>query len=280
MDNNEGLRPQPDGGPPTARDQAPRRPISLKTKPNPWSRILWFFILSGLILGICIIIPIAMSLAMRLTFDAQVDSDRERGDDRDTVLVGATEETYISSVVSGYKAEFFPVRLEDEKTAFTAIELLYGPILLTGTSLELNGTSTDGTPDFSSDASIRLNSGWTPVFFFIALILIFILVTVVLKKPADVLIFVFILSIIWVLWSLLVWAVAGVVLGPVNELLNRLLTEEQGSARYSMAFLPIMTASLRVFIVGIVVWFLTLLYNKAKSDNQHITVKPKAGSIL
>lgn len=275
MDNIERQRPQAEGGPPTARGQAPRRPISSKTKPNPWSRIMWFFILSGLILGICIIIPIAMSLAMRLTFDAQVDSEHERGDDRDIVLVGATEETYISSVVSGYKAEFLPVRLADEKTAFTVIELLYGPILLTGTSLQLTGTSTDSIPDFSSEASIKLNSGWTPVFFFSALILIFILVAVVLKKPADVLIFVFILSIVWILWSLLVWAVAGVVLGSVNELLNRLLTEEQGSAKYSMAFLPIMIASLRIFIVGIVIWFLTVLYNKAKSDNQNITVAPK-----
>lgn len=239
--------------------------------------MLWFLIVSVVMLVIAMILPVTLSPFMQLYFKAKVESIGQSNGASIHLLPGSEEETYKSTIAAEYNADFTPNRLENDKNTFTSLEILFGPALVTGSPLNLVGTSTENRPDFSSNASIHFQKFWMPIVFYLILIALIVLLGLILKKQSEVFKFIVVLTIIWALWALIAWLVSGISLGRVSDMLNQLLTDEQGNARYTLDFLSVILAPVRIFIVGIVVMTLASMFRKVKTDNTKNGYTPVKG---
>lgn len=244
----------------------PPPPSGAKSRTNPWFKLLWYLIISIVLLVVSMILPLIFSPSMQLNFNARVESIGEWDGDTSHILDGATEEIYVSSITAEYISNFSANNLDVEKSTFRVIEFLYGPVLVTGSPLLLVGTPTDENPEFASNAEIKFSTFWMQGIFYVIFIVVLILMGVILKKQPEILKFIIILTVVWALWALIAYASKGMALGKVSTLLNQLLTEEQGSANYSLTLLSVMFAPVKVFIVGVVIMVLASLFRKAKSE--------------
>ena len=257
------------------RDKAARQGTSHRnpssgsaSKKSPLVSWMWYIIGSVILLIVSMILPIVLSPSMQMYFRAKVESVGESDGAFIDLLPGSVEETLRTTNATEYKARFTPRQLENDRGTFTFIEILYGPVLVTGSPLNLVGTSTENDPDFSSNTVVNFSTFWLPGLFYIILIVVLILMLGVVKKQPEAIKFVITLTIIWILWALIAWVVSGMAFGKVSDMLNQLLTDEQGSARYSLNFLSVIMAPIRVFLVGIVVIVLATLFKKSQADKE------------
>jgi hypothetical protein len=225
----------------------------------------WLLLISLIALIFCMIVPVITILGLKMEFSSKLESTDAWNGVHNGVLNGATEENYKRTVATDYNARFVPARLIDENKLFTWVEIFYGPILLTGTDLQLSGTSAGGQ-GLESGAEIELDGRGPAIGFFIIYILILVAMGLFIRNQNTMLKFIVSLTAVWLLYSLLIWALGDFIFGSLNGILNRLLTEEQGSATYSLGLGSILVAPMSMFMAGMLYWVLSFLLIRAKSS--------------
>ena len=249
-------------------DQQDAKPIDLK----------WLIIISIVILFICVFIPFVFSLAMRVDFRATIDSINARefqvSDDGTDLrltdpnlrggLPGAISESFKKTVFTEYKGIAVPSKLEKNKGSFIAIGFLHGPALVTGTSLVFDSIPEASHADLVSSAAIRLSNLATPIVFYLVFILFILFIYWVSGNPNSALRFIITISIVWLVWSLFTWALAGFTTAQISGIFNEMLTEEQGSAQYKLGLGNIFAPPLRIFMAGMLCWVVSYLLKRAK----------------
>jgi len=250
------------------KDQMDTKPIDIK----------WLIAFSLLIWLICILVPFIFSLAMKINFNATIDAidahefqlttgdtNLELSDpDLDGGLSGAQAESFKKTVSTEYRATLVPIKLDEQKGPFLTIGFLHGPALVSGASLIFDAVPESVNQDLVASASIRLSSIATPIVFFLVFILFVLFIDWVLGNPNSALRFVVTLSLIWFVWSIFTWALGGLTMRPVNDILNQMLTSEQGAAQFSLGPANIITAPLRIFLAGTLVWVGSFFARRAK----------------
>jgi len=223
-------------------------------------------IMAVVALVLSIILPLIFLLSMRVDFSAKIESMNQWGEGQEGVIAGAKPEIYQRTVSSEYKAVFVPSRLTEYKGAFTGIAVMYAPLLITGSPLELNAKPSGSSPDLTSEARIRFSSNAPVAIFFIVLLIILFFMDLMLNNPNASLKFVVTLSVLWLLYSLLVWGLGGLMMRTVNVVLNELLAQsQQGAASFSLGGVNAIGAPARIFLIGTLYWVVSFMLRRAKS---------------
>ena len=265
--NIDPVRPyadQPEGesGSGALTQRKPRK----ETGPKKGMSIVWMLVISIVLLLICMFAPLIFILSMKVGFHASIESIDHSAEGPGTILIGAASERYTRTIASEYTAQFVPSKLEEQAMTFNMIAILYGPMMLTGAPLELTGSPGPENRQLSSKAFLRFSS-WIPMVIFVAgFLLLLIILDLALGNPGSLLKFIVALSVIWVIYSLVMWAVGEWTMSSVSQMLNRLLTEEQGAAKYVLGLSNIIAAPVRIFLWGIIYWVLSFLIRRSKSE--------------
>jgi hypothetical protein len=265
--NIDPMRPyadQPEGES-GGRELTRRKPRNETARKKGMS-IVWMLVISVALLLISMFAPLIFILSMKVGFQASIRSTEHFAEGPGTVLTGAESEQYTRTIATEYSAQFVPSRLEEHAMTFNMIAILYGPMMLTGAPLELTGVPEAENSQLSSTAFLRFSS-WLPmIIFLIAFILLLLILDFALGNPGSLLKFIVTLSVIWLIYSLVMWAAGEWTMSSVSQMLNRLLTEEQGTAKYVLGFGNVIAAPIRLFLWGIIYWVLSSLIRRSKSE--------------
>jgi hypothetical protein len=227
----------------------------------------WLLIITVTILVLTIVLPLVTQQRLRVDFNATSESSDQWEEIDEAVLPGAEQEAFLKTVSTEYKAIFMPLQLTDRSSHFTGIMVFFGPVMITGQPLELNGAPDSETSDLRSIALIRLASAAGPIVFFILLILLLAVMDLLIKDTGAILKFVITLSLFWLGYSLIMWLIGGWMMVPVNDIFEGMLTEEQGSADYHLDFMmSVLGPPVRIFFVGILYWVFSYMLRKARSE--------------
>jgi len=226
----------------------------------------WVIITAIVALVLSIVLPLALQLGMKMEFRATSESTSQWEEIEGEVLAGAETEHFIKTVATEYKSDFVPGQLGEMKAHFIGIMVFYGPMLITGSPLEITGVPAAGSEGLRSAGSISLRSIWPSVVFFLIFILLLLGIDVFVKDQFAVLKFVIAMSLFWLGYALVMWFIGRWVLVPLGNTFNGMLTEEQGSANYVLGIVNIFSAAIKIFLVGSIYWVGSFLLKKARTE--------------
>lgn len=250
----------------TTNAAAPEIDRSLpEERPKPPVKARWVILVAIVGLLLSMVLPAAFSLAMDLEFHAALKSVDEWGRGRPGVLGGSISETYKTTTMTDYSARFVPARLTMMALPMTVIEILYGPLAITGAPLELAPSPVADDKAFSGEASLGFASAAGPVFFFVCLIVLLLIVDVALKDPYSVMKFVLGLTIVWLVYAVILWAAGNWITQPIDGAINELLTEKQGEADFAPTWLNAVAAPGRLFLAAMIYWVLSFTTRRSRT---------------
>lgn len=258
--------PKQDANRPKGEIERGSKKAEKSRKPKGRKNILWMIVIPIVLLIICMFAPLIFILSMKVGFHASIESVDHLAEGPGTVLTGAEFEEYKRTIATEYRASFVPSRLEEKAMTFNTIAVLYGPMMLTGAPVELIGIPGTENDDLSSTAIIGFKSFWPMIIFVVAFLILLLVLDLVLANPGILLRFILAVSVVWLLYSILMWAIGEWTVGPVSTMLNRLLTEQQGGAKYVLGFVNVIAAPVRIFLWGIIYWVVSFLIRRSKSE--------------
>jgi hypothetical protein len=209
------------------------------------------------------ILPAAFSLIMKLEFHAAVRSVDERGWGRGGILAGSLTETYKTTTMTDYSATFVPSRLTMMALPMTVIEVLYSPLTITGAPLALAPSPLVKGKGLSGEATLGFTGVGGPLAFGLCLLVLLFVTDVALKDQYSVMKFVVGLTITWLVYAVILWAVGNWVTQPIDGVLNELLTEKQNGADFAPTWLNALAAPGRMFLIGMVYWVLSFMIRRS-----------------
>ncbi len=268
MRTRNTINPHPDtpGGPGPGPGLAVKSRDARETSQPKALAFRWLLLIAAVALILGIIAPVALMLGMKLAFRATLESEDWSEVDVQAVLAGADSQEYKRTVSTEYSAHFVPARLAEEAVSFSLISALYGPIMITGAPIDLDARPATGNEDLSSSARLRFRSAWVPIMFVLLYVALLLVMDIVSRNHNSVLGFVVTISVLWLIYSAILWAAGDLMMARVDQILGRLFTEEQGSARFSIGLVSIFAAPVRLFLFGTLYWVLIFLFRRAKSE--------------
>jgi hypothetical protein len=228
--------------------------------------IKWVLIVSVASLLLCMVLPVVLSLAMRLELhaDRQVEPQDLAAN---YPMQGAVKEKLDMITSTDYLSTFVPTRLAERATPFAMIEVLYGPLFLTGMTIDLMPDLNTRSAGFTGYTHLSLASNAPAFVFFILLLGLLFVIGMSHKNMNDVLTFIIGITITWLVWAILVALLSGLLTHPVLDVVNQVLGRSANPLKYAPRFWDALGAPLKVFIVGMVYWVLVYLVRKAKEDS-------------
>jgi hypothetical protein len=243
---------------------------------------LWVVVVPVVALVICMFLPLILSLALRLDFNASLERAQagdtgggviatlgggkedigktESGD----LLPGAISQSRKTTLTSEYKAIFVPSNLTKFKGSMVAVQIFYGPLLITGAPLDLTVSQVNQGEGLHGGVNMRLASWFVPIIVAIAFFFFFVIVDNALGDPRSLLKFLIGFTIVWLVYSYLMYLLVGPITSGVQPFFNELLTMEQRPASFSPVYLSAPLAAGRVFLIGMFYWVLSFLFRKAR----------------
>jgi len=200
------------------------------------------------------IIPPIFSLQMRLDFRLTRDITPIQFSQ---TLRGALSETQESINSTKYSATFVPSRLSELNFQYTLIQILYGPMNLLGAPLNLITDPKANEMGFYGDASLALLNPFPVIISYLLLILILFIIQSSLKDPNELFKFGVTLSLLWLIYSLLIFLLSEPVTSPIDALVNRTLGYQDNPINLRATFGNALNAPARLFILSML--YLTIL---------------------
>ena len=245
-----------------------RKPVPVRPGSRPEAGggvIRWVVIVSIVALVLSMFLPVILSLAMRLEIHATRDvTPLEMA--QNYAMPGAIKEKLDTVTSTDYLATFVPSRLTNRTFQFTWLEIFYGPILLTGTSIDLVPNVETRGQGFTGYASMMLSGSGPVIMFFVLLVALLVVLQWSYKNPNQVLGYVMGLTITWLIYTLIISLLARWLTSPANSVLNQVLGRESNPLSFAPPIWDVLDAPVRVFVVGMVYWVLTFLGRRAKME--------------
>jgi len=248
------------------RKRPARSGVGTEGKPRRAVGFPAFLIVSLVLLILSMILPLVLVLGMKLDFHAGLESVDWSEQGVNSILSGADKEDFTRTIATDYSVSFVPARLTEEGVAFNVIGVFYGPLMLTGSPLELEASSTAEKGDLTGFAKLRFRSFWVPVVFTVLYLLILLIADMIVRNPGALIKLVVTISVLWLVYALVMWALGEWSMRTFERVLNKLLSEEQGAASFSLGFMSVFAAFVKVFLWGMVYSVLSLLLRRAKSE--------------
>ncbi|MFH1675674.1 MAG: hypothetical protein ABIC40_01530 [bacterium] len=243
-------------------------------------KFMWVVIVSLIALVLFVIIPAAFKLAMKAEFNAARESVDQWQNGEQGLLRGALSEQYSITSSIDYKASFIPGNLTETEKAvpMTTIEIVYGPLLIAGSSIQLSAIPVNNPKGFAGKAVLGLKSVGGTIVFMIMLLLFLLIVDFVTKDPNAVNKFAIGFTLTWLIYAIILWAMGDWITKPFHAMLNMLLTPEQGEVVYKMSFSSLLSGPVAIFVVSMLYRVLSLLIvNSAKQKQQEFPTTATSG---
>lgn len=223
-------------------------------------------LITGLaVLLLCMFVPLIFSLAMK--FDLQVTRDvtpQEMA--RNFAFPGAMKEKLDTVTSTDYSATFVPSRLTDSPFQFSLMQVLYGPVLLTGVTIDMVPDLKSREQGFTGHARLAFASGFPSVLFYVFLLLILILANLMYRGATmQFLKFTTWIVALWLLYTLVLSLFSGPLTSPANDAINQVLGRENNPLNFSPRYWDVLGAPVRVFLVCMAYWLVTSLSRRPKA---------------
>jgi hypothetical protein len=237
------------------------KPVSMRRD----TTLLWVVAISVGALFIAMVAPLIFSLALNLELHSTKDvSPQDMAGNYP--LPGSIREKLEMSTSTDYLASFVPMHLTTRAFGFSAMEVFYGPALLTGSTIDLVPTKETIGQGFTGTATTRLRGVVPVLLFYLLLIGLFVILHLVSANPSRALRFIIGLTIAWLLYAILISLLSGLLTRPAVDVINQVLGRARNPLSYAAPFWDILDAPLRVFVVGMIYWVLVYMSRRAKVE--------------
>jgi hypothetical protein len=235
-------------------------------------------ILSLGVLILSMLVPVVFLLAMDLEIHATHDiTPMEIA--QSYAMSGAMKEKLNTTTSTDYMAEFVPSKLTSRSFQFTSLAFFYGPVLLTGTEINLVPDKTAREAGFSGYAKLVLSSIWPVVAFYIALLLLFVILTLAYKKMNQVLKYAVGLSLFWLIYVILLSFIANLITAPVDNVINQVVGRSMNPIGFTPSLAVMIGAPVRVFLLGMIFWILGFLSRRAEPSARKQPMPPRPPAV-
>jgi len=239
-------------------------------------------------------LPLIFSLALRMDFNADLEKytagglldnsisgiPEHRLSEPVHLLPGAVTQTQKTNLKTEYKAIFVPSKLQKYKGSLTALGIFYGPILMTGAPFELSVIPVSQDQDLRGSVRLRMSSLAVPILTLLAFFVFFMIVDTMTADPRSFLKFLVGFSLVWLVYSLVVYLAGGLISSGIQPFFNELLAPEQRPAKFSPVYASSVIAPSRVFLIGMFYWVIIYLFRKAKAGGgDAIEAKPGRATV-
>jgi hypothetical protein len=230
--------------------------------------VRWVVIMSLVVLVLCMILPAILSLSMQFELHAtRVVTPQDLA--QNYALEGSIEK--LDTVTStDYTATFVPSHLTTRSVPFAVLEVFYGPVLLTGVSINMVPNEATRGAGFTGYGDLSFTSAAPVVLFYILLIALFVILNWLYASHTEVLKFMIGLSFTWLIYTVIVSLLSGPLTGAANDVLNQVLGRTTNPLHFAPLFWGALGAMVRVFFVGMLFWVAVYLGRRAKVEVKEI----------